>query len=403
MKPLVRIAVAGLRGRMGQTLAEVLAKEPDVAFLGGFGRDGQAGDGLIDRATALATADVVLDFTTAAAAADLAEICAARGGPALVIGATGFEPDEIARIDAAARVIPIVRSGNFSIGVNMLMSLVAGAARALPAEAWDIEVVEMHHRNKVDAPSGTALMLGEAAAEGRSVPLASVERRGRDGIGGERPVGEIGFAVLRGGGVIGEHSVVFAAADEVVTLSHSAKDRGMFARGALAAARWVVGRAPGAYDMQDVLGAASRHGTVADETETDDRRPTEAEPMSDLPAPIRAYIDAYNRKDVAGMLACLSDDVVFRNLSGGEVTAETAGKAAFADLAAFGATAFSERCQTVVHAITVADRTLVEIAYAATVAQDLPNGWKAGQALDFAGTSAFRVENGLIAEIVDQS
>lgn len=388
---------------MGRTLADVLALEPDVVFVGGFGRDGQVGDGMIDRASALEVADVVLDFTTGSAAADLAELCAVRGGPALVIGATGFEPDEVARIDAAARRIAIVRSGNFSIGVNLLTSLVTQVARTLPAEAWDIEVVEMHHRRKIDAPSGTALMLGAAAAEGRGVHLAAVERHGRDGIGGERPVGEIGFAVLRGGGVVGEHDVIFAAEDEVVTLSHSARARGMFARGALAAARWVVGRAPGAYDMQDVLGAPSRHGSVAEGTETEIPRPTRTEPMSDLPAPIRAYIDAYNRKDVAGMLACLADDVVFRNLSGGEVNAETAGKQAFAELAAFGAAAFSQRCQTVVHAITVADRTLVEIAYTATVAQDLPNGWKAGQALDFAGTSSFRIENGLIAEIIDQS
>lgn len=258
MKAPIRIAVAGLRGRMGRALAELLAREPDgIVFVGGFGRDGATGDGLIDRRTAIETADVVLDFTTGSAAADLAELCAARGGPALVIGATGFEPDEIARIDAAARRIPIVRSGNFSIGVNLLMDLVTRAARLLPPQTWDIEVVEMHHRHKIDAPSGTALMLGEAAAAGRSVDLASVERRGRDGISGERPVGEIGFAALRGGGVIGEHDVIFAAADEVVTLSHSATDRGMFARGALAAARWVVGRAPGTYDMQDVLGTSA--------------------------------------------------------------------------------------------------------------------------------------------------
>jgi 4-hydroxy-tetrahydrodipicolinate reductase len=387
LKAPIRIAVAGLRGRMGRALAELLAREPDgIVFVGGFGRDGAAGDGLIDRRTAIETADVVLDFTTGSAAAELAELCAARGGPALVIGATGFEPDEIARIDAAARRIPIVRSGNFSIGVNMLMDLVTRAARLLPPQTWDIEVVEMHHRHKIDAPSGTALMLGEAAAAGRSVDLSSVERRGRDGISGERPVGEIGFAALRGGGVIGEHDVIFAAADEVVTLSHSATDRGMFARGALAAARWVVGRAPGVYDMQDVLGSEPHHGSVVD-----------------LPAPIRAYVDAYNRRDVAGMLACLADDVVFRNLSDGAVTAETADKSAFAELAAFGAAAFSQRRQTVVRAITVADRTLVEITYAATVARDLPNGWKAGQTLDFAGASSFRLENGLIAEIVDQS
>jgi 4-hydroxy-tetrahydrodipicolinate reductase len=140
----------------------------------------------------------------------------------------------------------------------MLLGLVAQAAAALPAETWDIEILEAHHRRKIDAPSGTALMLGNAAAEGRGVPLASVERRGRDGITGERPVGEIGFSVVRGGGIVGEHSVLFAAAEEVVTISHSALDRGMFARGALAAARFAAGRAPGEYDMQDVLGLPRR-------------------------------------------------------------------------------------------------------------------------------------------------
>jgi 4-hydroxy-tetrahydrodipicolinate reductase len=157
----------------------------------------------------------------------------------MVIGATGFEDNHLARIAEAAR-IAIVRSGNFSLGVNMLVGPVERAARSFPAEVWDIEVHEAHHRRKIDAPSGTALMLGEAAASGRGVPLAPVERRGRDGIIGERALGEIGFSVLRGGGIIGEHSVVL--------------DRGMFARGALTAARWVSDHEPGEYDMQDVLG-----------------------------------------------------------------------------------------------------------------------------------------------------
>jgi 4-hydroxy-tetrahydrodipicolinate reductase len=134
------------------------------------------------------------------------------------------------------------------------MGLVAQAARALQADAYDIEVTEAHHKRKVDAPSGTALMLGEAAARGRQVALAEVAQRVRDGITGPRPAGEIGFSVVRGGGIIGEHSVIFAAEDEILTLSHSARDRGLFARGAVEAARWVVGRPPGLYDMQDVLG-----------------------------------------------------------------------------------------------------------------------------------------------------
>lgn len=250
----IRIAVAGARGHMGRAVIEALADEPGLVLAARFGRPGDERDGLVDRAAALAAADVVLDFTTGAASAALAQACAARGGPALVIGATGFEPAELAAIAEAARRIPIVRAGNFSLGLAMLLGLVAQAARALPAEAWDIEILEAHHRRKLDAPSGTALMLGEAAAAGRGVALAAVERRGRDGLAGPRPPGEIGFAVLRGGGIVGEHSVVFAAESETLTLSHAAHDRGMFARGALAAARWIVGRAPGAYDMQNVLG-----------------------------------------------------------------------------------------------------------------------------------------------------
>ncbi|MBB2700448.1 4-hydroxy-tetrahydrodipicolinate reductase [Rhizobium phaseoli] len=250
----IKVAVAGANGRMGRAILSLLAADPDFAFVGGIGREAADGAGLIARSAAMAAADVILDFTTGAAAAELAGLCAAAGGPALVIGATGFEPEELERIAKATRSIPILRSGNFSIGVNMLVGLVTQAARALPAHGWDIEILEAHHNQKIDAPSGTALMLGEAAAEGRGVSLASVERRGRDGITGVRPPGEIGFAVLRAGGLVGEHKVLFAAAEEVLTLSHSALDRGMFARGALAAARWIVGRAPGEYNMRDVLG-----------------------------------------------------------------------------------------------------------------------------------------------------
>ncbi|HYD43839.1 MAG TPA: 4-hydroxy-tetrahydrodipicolinate reductase, partial [Phenylobacterium sp.] len=152
------------------------------------------------------------------------------------------------------RRIPIVYSRNYSLGVNLLMGLVEQAARALSAGSYDIEVAEAHHRRKVDAPSGTALMLGEAAARGRGVTLADVAQRGRDGITGARRVGDIGFSVVRGGGIFGEHQVLFAAEDEVLSLTHTALSRGLFARGALEAARWVKGRPPGLYDMQDVLG-----------------------------------------------------------------------------------------------------------------------------------------------------
>ena len=239
---------------MGQAVVSALNDDPAFRHVGSLGRPGSTGDGVIDLATALGAADVIIDFTTSEAATALSEACAARGGPALVIGATGFTPAELGRIGNAARSIAMVRSGNFSLGVNMLVGLVARAAQVFPRETWDIEIFEAHHRRKVDAPSGTALMLGEAAAQGRGVSLASVERRGRDGVSGARPVGEIGFSVMRGGGIVGEHSVTFAAAEEVVTLSHLAMDRSMFAHGALLAARWLIGRAPGEYDMQDVLG-----------------------------------------------------------------------------------------------------------------------------------------------------
>lgn len=250
----IRIAIAGANGRMGHAVAAAVAADPALALAARFDRPGAAGEGLVPQDEALAAADVVIDFTTPAASAELAARCAARGGPALVVGSTGFSDEQLQHIAEASRRIAIVRAGNFSLGVNMLMGLVRQAARALPAEAWDIEVFEAHHRRKVDAPSGTALMLGEAAAEGRGVGLAQVARRARDGITGERPVGEIGFSVARGGGIVGEHSVTFAAEDEILTLSHSARDRSLFARGAVAAARWVAGRPPGQYDMQDVLG-----------------------------------------------------------------------------------------------------------------------------------------------------
>lgn len=241
---------------MGQAVARIVEASPDAVIAARFDRPGAEGPDLVTVDAALAAADVVVDFTTPAASVDLARTCAARGGPALVIGATGATDEQRAAIAEAAKSIPIVYARNYSLGVNLLMSLVRQAARALPAEAYDIEVFEAHHRHKVDAPSGTAFMLGEAAAQGRGVDLAKVQRRARDGITGERPVGEIGFSVLRGGGIVGEHSVTFAAEEEIITLSHSGRDRGLFARGAVAAARWVAGRPAGLYDMADVLGFA---------------------------------------------------------------------------------------------------------------------------------------------------
>lgn len=249
----VRIAIAGALGRMGQAVEKVVRADPALALVARFDRPDATGEGLVSAADALDAAQVVIDFTTPAASVTLTE--QAAGKPvALVIGATGATDEQRAAIAKAAERLPIVFAGNYSLGVNLLMGLVAQAARALPAEIFDIEVFEAHHRHKVDAPSGTAFMLGEAAAKGRGVELAKVERRARDGITGERPVGEIGFSVLRGGGIVGDHSVTFAAEEEILTLSHSGRDRGLFARGAVAAARWVVGQRPGLYDMQDVLG-----------------------------------------------------------------------------------------------------------------------------------------------------
>ncbi len=250
----VRIAVAGALGRMGRAVVAAVEAAPALALAARFDRPDALGDGIVAAERALDDAQVVIDFTLAEASAALAERCAERGGPALVIGSTGFSPEQLARIEAASRKVAIVRSGNYSLGVNVLTGLVKRAAAILGPEDWDIEVFEAHHKRKIDAPSGTALMLGDAAAQGRGVRLADVEQRARDGITGERATGSIGFSVLRGGGIIGEHSVTFAGEEETLTLSHSARDRGLFARGAARAAAWVADRPPGLYDMQDVLG-----------------------------------------------------------------------------------------------------------------------------------------------------
>ena len=259
MSQPVKIAVAGALGRMGQAVIQTLDGRADVVLAARFDRPGATGEHLVSADAALAAADVVIDFTLPEASALLAEAAAARAvhhahAPALVIGSTGFSPEQLARIETAASKVAIVRSGNYSLGVNMLMGLVRQAAAALPAEDWDVEVFEAHHKRKIDAPSGTALMLGEAAAEGRFSDLADLQLKPYDGITGERPVGKIGFSSVRAGGIVGEHTVMFASEDEVLTLSHSAIDRSLFAKGAVAAAAWVRNRRPGLYDMQDVLG-----------------------------------------------------------------------------------------------------------------------------------------------------
>jgi 4-hydroxy-tetrahydrodipicolinate reductase len=242
---------------MGRAVAAAVQARAGLTLTALFDRPGSEGsvvDGreLASQDAALDACDIVIDFTIGSASAELAALCAQRGGPALVIGSTGFSDAEEAQIAAASARIPIVKSGNYSLGVNLLLGLVRQAAKALPA-AYDIEVFEAHHKRKVDAPSGTALMLAEAAAQARGARLKDVEVRARDGITGPRIDGQIGFSVLRAGGIVGEHSVIFAAEDEIVTLSHSARDRSLFARGVVEAAAWLAGKPAGLYDMQDVL------------------------------------------------------------------------------------------------------------------------------------------------------
>jgi 4-hydroxy-tetrahydrodipicolinate reductase len=249
----LRIGIAGAMGRMGQAVANAVESREGAEIAARFDRPEMTVSGYVSRDDALAASDVIIDFTLPEATVALARAAAAKG-VALVIGSTGLSGEDKAALAEAARSTVIVQSGNFSLGLNVLMGLVREAAAKLGPQAWDIEVFEAHHRRKIDAPSGTALMLGQAAAEGRGVGLDSVGVRARDGITGAREEGTIGFSVLRGGGIVGEHSVTFAGEEEILTFSHSARDRALFARGAVEAAVWARGRAPGLYDMQDVLG-----------------------------------------------------------------------------------------------------------------------------------------------------
>lgn len=264
----MRVIIAGAAGRMGRTLVALAHATPGMAVAGALERPGSealgrdagelAGVGVIgvpvtdDALAAVLHADALIDFTTPASTVDHS-VLAAQARIAHVIGTTGLSVDDIARIDAAARHAIVVRSGNMSLGVNLLAGLARQVAATLGVD-YDIEIVEMHHRMKVDAPSGTALMLGEAAAKGRGVDLATHAQRGRDGITGARKPGDIGFASLRGGTVVGDHSVIFAGPSERMELTHKAEDRALFAHGAIRAALWTRGRKPGHYSMADVLG-----------------------------------------------------------------------------------------------------------------------------------------------------
>jgi 4-hydroxy-tetrahydrodipicolinate reductase len=250
------IGVAGIAGRMGQVLAdEILAA--GAVLVGGIDRPGvaaPAGRTLFpDIASLAAAADVVVDFTHASTVAGHARALA-EAGCGWVLGTTGLSAADEAAIDDAARRIAVVQSPNFSPGVNLVLALAERMAAALPGDAYDAEIVEMHHRQKVDAPSGTALGLGRAVARGRGVDLDAVKESGRDGHTGARKPGAIGFAALRGGQVVGEHTLLFAAATEHIAITHRAFDRRAFATGAVRAALWVAGRPPGRYTMRDVLG-----------------------------------------------------------------------------------------------------------------------------------------------------
>ncbi|WP_213685504.1 4-hydroxy-tetrahydrodipicolinate reductase [Roseicyclus sp.] len=270
MADSVGIAVMGASGRMGQMLVDTIAASDKAHLMGAterpghawIGRDlgeamGRAALGVIvqqDPLEVIVKAQAVIDFTTPAATLAHAQLTA-QARCVHVIGTTGLSAGDITALDAAARHGVIVRAGNMSLGVNLLARLTQQVARALDAD-FDIEIVEAHHRHKVDAPSGTALMLGEAAAKGRGVALSDVTDSGRDGITGERRRGDIGFSAIRGGDIVGEHDVIFAAAGERIILRHVATDRAIFARGALKAALWGQDKAPGHYDMMDVLGLA---------------------------------------------------------------------------------------------------------------------------------------------------
>ncbi|MCA8883253.1 MAG: 4-hydroxy-tetrahydrodipicolinate reductase [Rhodobacteraceae bacterium] len=262
------IVIMGVSGRMGRMLVETVRDSGKARLAGAVerpghdwvGRDlgtqmGGAASGIVvtdDVAAALRGADAVIDFTAPAATVALAPL-AADAGVAHIIGTTGMTAADIASVDAAAKRGVVVRAGNMSLGVNLLVTLTRMVAAALDDD-YDIEVIEAHHRHKVDAPSGTALMLGQAAADGRGVDLDAVSDRARDGITGARQRGAIGFHAIRGGDIIGEHDVMFAADGERITLRHVASDRRVFSRGALKAALWARGRAPGHYSMLDVLG-----------------------------------------------------------------------------------------------------------------------------------------------------
>jgi len=268
MTQIPAITVTGASGRMGQMLITAITAHPAARLIGCIERSGHAWIGqdiglcmggaalgvLVtdDPLEAFAQSQAVIDFTAPAATVEFAAL-AAQARAVHVIGTTGLDPAHHAKLDAAAHHAVIIQAGNMSLGVNLLTRLTQKVAAALDAD-WDIEIIEAHHNRKVDAPSGTALMLGEAAAAGRGIALADHTDSGRDGITGARRAGAIGFSAIRGGDIVGEHDVLFASAGERIVLRHIATDRAIFARGALKAALWGQSQKAGRYDMMDVLG-----------------------------------------------------------------------------------------------------------------------------------------------------
>jgi len=258
----LKIGIVGCSGRMGQMVINQVAGTEGCVIAGAseqpghdaIGQEAVAGVTVRDDPAAMmADVDVVVDFTIPDATVHHAELAAASG-TAMVIGTTGLDDAQAQVLSAAATKIPVVWAPNMSVGVTLLLALTEQVAGLLEPQNYDIEVVEMHHRHKIDAPSGTALGLGKAAAAGRGVPLESVYQAVRDGHTGARPDGQIGFATLRGGDVVGDHSVVFAGDGERVELTHKAGSRTVFAAGAVRAAMWTKGRATGLYSMKSVLG-----------------------------------------------------------------------------------------------------------------------------------------------------
>lgn len=264
----MRLVVVGAAGRMGRMLIKAITEAEGCTVSAAIERPGSTALGqdagilaglpalgvpvTDDALPAFVEAEGVLDFTAPDASVAFAAL-AAQARIVHVVGTTGMEPVHLAKLEAAARHAAIIRSGNMSLGVNLLAALVRKVSATLGTD-WDIEIVEMHHRMKVDAPSGTAVLLGEAAAQGRDVSLTEARVASRDGHTGVRPPGAIGFAALRGGTVVGDHKVIFAGAGERLELAHVAEDRGLFAQGAVKAALWGRGRKPGLYSMVDVLG-----------------------------------------------------------------------------------------------------------------------------------------------------